>query len=286
VDVVIAGRAYDAVLMAALPIMRGYDPGLAYHMGKILECGSFVAEPRESDGAIAYLKEDYFIIEPADLNKRTSEALVAAHTFYEKSNPLLLEFPGGTLDLTTTKYEAIDERKVRVSGSKFHKADQYYIKLEGAKLLGYRSICIAGARDPNFIQNFSSVEEQVRKKIYRDLNGISDPESYHLLFTVYGRNGVMGEREPETVFKGHEVCILIEVLADSQETANMICALARSATLHMQYPNRVANAGNIALRYTPAEFPIPPAYVFNIYHLMEVADPCAPFDIEFLEIGG
>ena len=36
VDVVIAGRTYDPAVFAALPVMKGFDEGLALHMGKIL----------------------------------------------------------------------------------------------------------------------------------------------------------------------------------------------------------------------------------------------------------
>src|SRR5439155_17693356 len=42
-QVMVAGRAYDAALPAALPLLRGCDPGLSWHMGKIAECGSMVA---------------------------------------------------------------------------------------------------------------------------------------------------------------------------------------------------------------------------------------------------
>src|SRR4051794_22744954 len=37
-DVVIAGRACDDAVFAALPMLRGFDQGLALHCGKILEC--------------------------------------------------------------------------------------------------------------------------------------------------------------------------------------------------------------------------------------------------------
>ena len=56
-EVVVAGRAFDAALTAALPIMRGIDRGLALHMGKIVECGSLVALPRTSDGVLAHVHQ-------------------------------------------------------------------------------------------------------------------------------------------------------------------------------------------------------------------------------------
>ena len=95
-EVVLAGRAFDAALTAALPIMRGVDRGLAFHMGKIVECGSLVALPRTSDGVIAHIYSDHFLIEPADPAKRCLVDLVTVHTLYEKSDPYHLAMPGGT----------------------------------------------------------------------------------------------------------------------------------------------------------------------------------------------
>ena len=40
VDMIIAGRSCDTAIYAALPILRGFDPGLAIHMAKIMECGA------------------------------------------------------------------------------------------------------------------------------------------------------------------------------------------------------------------------------------------------------
>src|SRR5699024_3848346 len=87
VDIIIAGRAFDAAVIAADPIWKGADPGLSYHMGKLLECGGMIAVPRESDGIIGEIDEDSFYVTPADPNKRCTPDVVAAHTMYERSNP-------------------------------------------------------------------------------------------------------------------------------------------------------------------------------------------------------
>jgi len=44
-QVIVAGRSYDPAVFAALPISLGYDPGLALHLGKILECAAIAATP-------------------------------------------------------------------------------------------------------------------------------------------------------------------------------------------------------------------------------------------------
>src|SRR5258707_10985089 len=43
-DFVLAGRCSDSALFAAIPVMRGFPPGLAWHAGKVSECGTLVCE--------------------------------------------------------------------------------------------------------------------------------------------------------------------------------------------------------------------------------------------------
>ena len=133
-----------------MAIRAGFDPALAWHMGKIMECGALCAEP-VGRNVMGYLRRDHFEIEPLNPAERCTTASVAAHTLYEKTHPFLLAGPGGTLDLSNCKYEQVTDRRVRVSGSRFEPAKHYTVKLEGAKTSGYRSIFIAGARDPIFI---------------------------------------------------------------------------------------------------------------------------------------
>jgi hypothetical protein len=280
----VAGRAYDAALIAALPIKAGFDPGLSLHMGKILECGASVALPRESDGIIGILRKDHFLVEPADPHKRCTVETVADHTLYEKSDPAHLHLPGGMLDLEKAKCEKWDDRIVKISGSRFVKNESYLLKLEGARRAGYRTICIGGARDPILIRRIEEVIGAVRAKIKRDLQGIVAKEDYHLLFHLYGRDGVMGPLEPCREEIVHELGVVIEAVATTQELANTVSALARSAALHTGYQGRKATAGNLAFLFSPAEFPAPEVYEFNVYHLMEVDDPCGIFRTEMEEI--
>jgi len=276
-DVVLAGRAFDAALSATLPIMRGVEPGLAMHMGKIVECGSLVALPRASDGVLAQIDGESFVISPADPAKYCTVETVAAHTMYEKSDPYKLGAPGGHLDLSEATFEKVDDRSVRVAGSVFQPSGSYFIKLEGAALVGYRSVCLAGVRDPTLISHLDDVLERVKLKVRADLGSLIPDDAYQLHVRVYGRDGVMGDLEPYHGPPPHEVGLVIEVVADTQEIANTICALTRSASPHIGYEGRIAPSGNLAFPYSPAEFPAPPVYEFRIYHLMRVDHPCEPF---------
>ena len=242
-DIVLAGRAYDPAAFAALPIMRGFDPGLALHMGKILECAAIAAVPGSgSDCLLGRLQRDSFILETLSPVRQCTPISVAAHTLYEKSDPYVLPGPGGTLDLRSTQFEGLPEGRVKVWGTKFVPTPKFTVKLEGARAVGFRTVSIAGVRDPIMIEQIDSILEGVRERVQDNFDELQD---YFLQFRCYGKNGVMGDLEP-TPNPGHELGIVIECVAETQEIANTICGFARSTLLHYGYPGRKSTAGNLA----------------------------------------
>ncbi|AZR73395.1 3-methylaspartate ammonia-lyase [Anoxybacter fermentans] len=272
-DVIIAGRVYDPTVFAAMGIMKGFDPGLAFHMGKILECAAIASDPGSgSDCMFGTLGENYFILEPLNEKRRCTTVSVAAHTLYEKSNPLKLHGPGGVLDLTGCNFEQLDERRVKVTGSRFIPGEQYTIKLEAARLIGYRTLSIAGTRDPIMISQIDDIIKAVRKTVEENFDDI-DPSDYSLIFKIYGKNGVMGDLEPLKGVISHELGIIIDVVAKTQELANTICSFARSTMLHYGYPGRVATAGNLAFPYSPSDLKAGEVYEFCLNYLLIVDDP-------------
>ena len=77
-QLIVAGRAYDPAPFAALPIREGYDPGLATHLGKILECGALCAEPGTAkDAIIGYRRQDHFAVEALNPERRCTTTSVA-----------------------------------------------------------------------------------------------------------------------------------------------------------------------------------------------------------------
>jgi hypothetical protein len=281
-DIIVSGRAYDPAPIAALGLKEGFDPALCWHMGKIMECGALCAEPN-GRAIFGTLRHDHFELEPVNPAERCTEMSVAAHTLYEKSHPFLLPGPGGTLDLSHCRYQQVTDRRVRVSGSEFIPSNPYTLKLEGAKKVGYRTIFIGGARDPIFIARIDDALQAVKSHI-REFFADVLPSSYQLIFHVYGKNGVMGELEPLRNPTSHELCIIGEVAATSQELATAICGRARTALLHAPYPGKMATAGNLGLPFTPLEIPLGEVCQFNIYHLLEVDNPTELFPIKLLEI--
>ncbi|MGF7186400.1 hypothetical protein GGQ84_002502 [Desulfitispora alkaliphila] len=282
-DVVIAGRAYDPAVFAAYPIMHGFDPGLALHLGKILECASIAAVPGSgSDCMQGTLRRDHFLVEPLNPNRKCTTTSVSAHTLYEKTNPYILPGPGGILDLKECNFSQETDRVVRVENSKFVPGETYTVKLEGARLVGYRTISIAGIRDPIFIEQLDEILKGVEESIASNFSHINR-EDYTLVFRKYGYDGVMGDLEPErtTGFKPHEIGLIIEVVAKSQNLANTITSFARSSMLHYGYPGRVATAGNLAFPYSPSDFAAGEVYEFSIHHLLTIKEPDKIFPINW-----
>ncbi len=281
VDVIVSGRAYDPSPTAAMAIRAGFDPALAWHMGKIMECGALCAEP-VGRNVMGWLRRDHFEIEPLNPAERCTTSSVAAHTLYEKTHPFLLAGPGGTLDLSQCKYEQVTDRRVRVSGSRFEPSKTYTVKLEGAKTSGYRSIFIAGARDPIFIGQIDEILAKVMAATRAYFKEVPE-EAYRIIPHIYGKNGVMGDLEPVKT-PAHELCIIVEVAAATQSLATAICGKARTSLMHSPYPGRIATAGNLASPFTPLEIPLGQACEFNVYHLMKVDSPTELFPIKVEEI--
>ncbi|MCK8828271.1 DUF1446 domain-containing protein [Natroniella acetigena] len=283
-EVIIAGRAYDPTVFASFCIKEGLPAGLALHMGKIMECASIAANPGSgSDAMFGILRDDHFLLEPLNPKRRCTTTSVAAHTLYEKTNPTKLHGPGGIIDLSETEFEQYDERTVKVSGSKFIADQDYTVKLEGAKLVGYRTVSIAGTRDPIMIEQLDHIIEVVEDTVKDNFVDLA-ADDYHLLFRIYGRDGVMGQLEPQQEVLSHEVGIIIEVVAKSQELANTICSFARSTMLHYGYPGRVATAGNLAFPYSPSDLKAGEVYEFNLHHLIKVDEPTELFPVEIQEL--
>ncbi|GHV50967.1 3-methylaspartate ammonia-lyase [Spirochaetia bacterium] len=283
-DVILAGRTYDPVCFAALPIKMGYDRALSLHLGKILECASICATPGSgSDCMFGYIGDDYFRVEPLNPIRKCTTLSVAAHTLYEKTNPYILPGPGGHLDLHNTKFEQETDSIVKVSGTVYVPEEHATVKLEGAKPIGFRTVSIAGSRDPIMISKIDSIIKGVKERVADNFRG--KLENYHLRFNIYGRDGVMGDLEPTPdTSRAHELGIIIEAIAASQEQADTICAFARSTMLHYGYEGRRSTAGNLAFPYSPSDFHAGEVYVFSVYHLLRTPDPAALFPIEYFNL--
>ncbi|KIW88414.1 uncharacterized protein Z519_10983 [Cladophialophora bantiana CBS 173.52] len=285
VDIIISGRSYDPAPFAAYSMHRGVHRDPAWHMGKIVECGGQCAVPK-GRSILATMYQDSFELTPITPGQRCIPRSVAAHTMYEKTRPDRLPGPGGVLHLDNVQFkQQEDNRSILIHGATFVPTPTYQIKLEGATQVGFRSAFIGGIRDPILIQRIDDfLEKTVRARTKAAFPLLGEPAGPQLIFHIYGRNAVMGPLEPASTIP-HEIGVLGEVVAETQEDADAIAGLARVMVLHAEYPGQLATAGNFASPLTPLEQSVGPVYKFSIYHLMDVEDPLSFFPIESFFIG-
>ncbi len=284
-DVVVAGRCCDAAIFAAEPIRQGYDPGLALHLGKIMECGTLCARPAgANDVLIGTIDSDGLEVVPANPARRCLPESVAAHSLYEQPDPNCFYEPEGRVSLTDCRFTPVGERGVRVSGSCLLPAAAKTLKLEGARCCGYRAITLAGIRDPGLIGHLDEIEAAVRASVSAAVAADMDPAQLAVRFLRYGLDGVTGSREAPPVPLPREVGLVVDVVAPTQSLADRALKLARSTALHQHYDGRKTTAGNLAFPFSPSDFSGGPVYEFAVYHLLQVPDLAAPFAVEFEEV--
>ena len=280
-EVVIAGRACDDAIFAAMPIMHGFDKGLSLHCGKILECAGLSAIPYDlAEPLLGRVRRDHFEVEPCHPDHRCTTVSVAGHSLYERGDPCMQPGPGGMNDLTDAKFTQLDPRRVKVSGSRFVPDATYRVKLEGAEQVGFRSIVIVGIRDPIMIRQIDSILDAARRRAGERFQAAD----IHLTYRIYGKNGVMGELEPDAHLISHELGLVIDVVAPTQDLATGVAMFVRGTLQHASYPGIVTTAGNMAYPFSPFGIPIGPAYRFAVYHLMPLADPCECFPMTIEEV--
>lgn len=287
-DVILAGRASDSALFAAWPLLHGADPGLAWHAAKTLECGAACAVVPAADGMFAVIRDDHYDIEPLDLDARVTPTGIAAHTLYENANPFLLTEPSGVIDTEHARYMALDERSVRVSGSRFQPAKVYTIKLEGAQLAGYQTVVIGGIRDPHIIRRLPELLPKARAyfdmRIADLFSGQLTSKDYDIHYRIYGRDGVMGVLEPRRDETAHEVGVLITVTAPTQAHATKIASFVAHISAHLPVPEYEGIVSSIAYPFSPPEIERGAAYRFVLNHVALPDTPHDMFRTEYLEV--
>ncbi len=288
-EVVIAGRASDCAIFAGIPIRQGIPAGVAWHAAKILECGAASVEQRKSpDCIMATCGSDNFVVEPLDPDLRCTPQSIAAHSLYENADPYRLVESNGTIDLTKSDYEALDNRRVIVRGSDFIPAKTYTVKLEGSEKVGYQSVIIGSIRDPFIIRQIDDwverLNERVHARVAEVYGGAISADDYIFNVRIYGKNGTMGPLEPVKEVTSHELCLLFEVTAADQETASAIAAVTRHQALHLPIPEWSGLITGVACPYNPSYLERGAVYRFCVNHVVEPDDPYEMFPIDYVNV--
>ena len=284
-QVVLAGRACDSGIYAAYPVREGRDPGLALHMGKILECGAMSAVPPTGrDCLMANVDSSSFEILAPNPEREVTPASVAAHMVYEVEHPYLQGEPTGVLDFSEVRFEAASDRSTRVSGTRFHVHDAPTLRFEGAEQVGFRSFVLGGIRDPFLI---AQIDEYIAGCTQQTLE-ISGQDGVDINWIVYGRDGVMGAMEPERDRPAHELAVLAQVLGPTQEIAHDVAALMEARMIGFPYKGARTRTAHVAFPFSPLVNDTGPVYRFSVLHIAELeaaSDLTRLFPIENVQVG-
>jgi hypothetical protein len=287
-DVILAGRATDTSMVAALALMRGLPPGPAWHAAKTVECAGLcttAAIPRGgSDPVYVVIDAGGFTVTPLNPDAACTPMSVAAHMLYENADPIALREPPGTLDTSAASYVQLTERTVRVEGSLFH-ASSPTIKLEGSALAGYETISLVGISDPDvvaqldiWISTFTRyLDDRVQSVLGLERN------QYAFALRAYGVNAVLGRLQSDNGAAPREVGILLKVRAGEQRTATAIAKLANPAMLHLPLSG-MPMMPSYAFATSPPEIERGPAYEFVLNHVVGVETGEEMFRTSFSEV--
>ncbi|MEG3635457.1 acyclic terpene utilization AtuA family protein [Micromonospora palythoicola] len=278
-DVVLAGRATDTAVAAAYPLLKGMPAGPVWHAAKIVECGGQCTTNPRAGGVLATVDPTGFTIEPLDASNACTPTSVAAHMLYETVNPFSMREPAGTIEVGDAIYRALDERRVRVEGSRFAPAAQHTIKLEGARITGYETMSFTAIRDPHILGQIDTWTALLRKMIIEWVSGTIGLAEGDYSFDIrrYGYDAVLGDLDPATG-PPREVGVMLLVHAADQATATAVAKVANPLMLHLPTPD-LDYLPSLAFATSPAETERGPVYEFALNHVVEVSSPTSLFRV-------
>ncbi len=284
-DIILAGRATDTAAICAMPIMRGEHVGAAWHGAKIAECGALCSTNPISGVILLDIDQHGFTVQPMAVDARCTAHSVSAHMLYENSDPNLLYEPGGTLDVTQAQYEQLDDRSVRVTGSTWHEAEKYTVKLEAACRTGFQCSIIAVLRDKRYVNNAQLWVDQLsaflKTEIHNSLQ-LTDND-YSLEFRLIGVNSVLGDLENKPS-DATEVGVLGIITANSNELTEELAKLINPFLLH--YPlSQNESLPTFSFPYSPAHSQRGELYEFCMNHVIELEHPMDAFRLHIKQVG-
>ncbi|MDI3379941.1 acyclic terpene utilization AtuA family protein [Xenophilus aerolatus] len=271
-DIVLGGRTSDAAVLAAVALMHGQDAGAAWHAGKVGECGGLCTCDPRAGGVILRVGQDGFEIEPLDPDNRCTPESVSAHMLYESTDPFQVLEPGGMLDVRDAVYEALDPRRVRVSGAKFV-TGPYTMKLEGAGAGAFQTIMIVGIRDPRVLAELPRFLDQMQAALgTRVAQTLGDAAGeFDLSLRPYGWNAVSGMAAPMAA-PPQEIGLMLVVTAATQELATQIAKACNPVFFHMPL-NRFEPLPSYGFPFSPAEIERGQVHRFLLNHVVHVDHP-------------
>ena len=270
-DIVLGGRTTDTAVIAAVPIMRGAGAGPAWHAGKIAECGGLCTVTPFEGGVMIRVEPDAFEIEPLSATNRCTPYSVSAHMLYENSDPFLLHEPGGVLDVTEARYAPVDDRIVRVTGSKF--VDKpYTMKLEGAAMGPFQTMMLVGITDPQVLAQMDDFLTNMHVTLVGRVQEVLGAAAgdFNVSLRPYGWNAVSGLPVTDG-WPTREVGLLLVATAETEELALRIAKICNPYFFHFPL-RRDKELPSYGFPFSPAEIQLGRTYEFVLNHVVETTD--------------
>ncbi|MDP1619263.1 acyclic terpene utilization AtuA family protein [Phenylobacterium sp.] len=273
-DLILGGRTTDTAVIGCFALMQGAHAGATWHAAKVAECGAqCTADTGEGAGVLISIGQDGFEVEPLSVANRCTPHSVSAHMLYENSNPFRLTEPGGVLDVTEASYTALDDRTVRVTGSRWEPAP-YTMKLEGAATGQFQTVMLIGIQDPDVLSRLDEFHDKLlyalNQRVHRTIGEAAG--DFHISLRIYGWNAVTGDQPPPETPPPREVGVLFVATAETQAMATQIANACNPYFFHFPLL-RDKELPSYGFPFTPAEIERGPIYEFKLNHVVEVDDP-------------
>ena len=270
-DIVICGRCTDTAIISAMPLMRGCNPGAAWHGAKTAECGAGCTNKWGGTGVVLTVDETGFTIEASAEDAACSPYSVSAHMLYENSNPFVLYEPGVKLDVTKATYTQLEGGRVRVEGSQVIPMP-YTMKLEGSGPVGYQTIAIVGVRDRQVLEDPIGWIDALSKNTQRKLDAFGfDKAEYSYDLRAFGYNAVSDETIEPGSYVPREVGIMLVVTATTQTLATEIAKSFNPELLHFNLHS--GEMPTFAFPFSPNEIEKGLLYEFKLNHVVDTQSP-------------
>ncbi|HEX4197747.1 MAG TPA: acyclic terpene utilization AtuA family protein [Caulobacteraceae bacterium] len=272
-DIVLGGRTTDTAALAATPLMRGAHAAAAWHAAKITECGGLCTTHPTHPGVIFSVDAEGFEVAPLAPESACTPYTVSAHMLYENSDPFRLVEPGGVLDVTEARYQAVSGRMVRVTGSRFE-TRPYTMKLEGAGGGPFQTMMLVGIEDPKVLEDVDGfvgrMLHALRQRVRRTLGAEAD--GVDLSIRPYGWNAVSGREVAAGAPPPREIGLLFVATAPTQAMATEAAKICNPFFFH--FPAREGTElPSYAFPFSPAEIERGQVFEFHLNHVVETATP-------------
>jgi hypothetical protein len=272
-DIVLGGRTTDTAVLAAIPLMHGVDVAAAWHAAKIAECGGLCSIHPTSPGVMMSIDRDGFTIEPLSPQNRCTPETVSAHMLYENSDPFRLVEPGGVLDVTDSHYSALDNRRVRVTGSRWE-TRPYTMKLEGAGGGPFQTIMLVGIEDPAVLEDVDSFLGRMALGLRARLNRTLGAEagSIDISLRPYGWNAVSGRPVGGNAAPPREIGLMFIATAPTQALATEAARVCNPLFFHFPV-HEGQELPSYAFPFSPAEIERGQVFEFHLNHVVHITSP-------------